>query len=60
VRGYRGTGGYFRRELGEARGPRDEVARVAGKCADTGAPIKPGDIIQRDRSTGRVILIKSS
>jgi len=59
TRAYRGTGGYFRRELGEARSPRDEVARFAGKCADTGAAIKPGDVIQRDRATGRVILVKS-
>lgn len=57
---YRGTGGYFRRELNERGGPRDEVARFTGKCADTGAAIKPGDIIQRDRATGRVILVKSS
>lgn len=60
MKGYRGTGGHFRRELSEPRGPREETARYAGKCADTGAPIKPGDLIQRDRVTGRVILIKSS
>jgi len=58
--GYRGTGGHFRRELGEPRGPRDETARFVGRCADTGAPIKPGDIIQRDRSTGRVVLVRSA
>lgn len=57
---YRGTGGYFRRDLGERHQVRDVVATSAGVCADTGAAIKPGDIIQRDRATGRVILIKSS
>ena len=56
---YRGAGGYFRRDLGERHQVRDVVATAADKCADTGAAIKPGDIIQRDRATGRVILVKS-
>ena len=56
---YRGTAGYRSRERDEGRAPRDETARTFGKCADTGAAIKPGDIIQRDRATGRVVLIKS-
>ena len=58
---YRGTAGYRSRENDEGRGaPREMTARFAGVCADTGAKIAPGDLIQYDRTTKRTVLIKSN
>jgi hypothetical protein len=46
-RGFRGTGGYCRREQDEGQQQHEFTARYAGKCVDTGAPIKPGDTVQK-------------
>jgi len=35
------------------------VARFATTCSDTGAAIRPGDIIQRAPG-GRIVLVKSN
>jgi hypothetical protein len=55
---YRGVNGARRRERDEGRQPSEVRATQAGKCADTGAAIAPGDIIQR-LADGRVVLIQS-
>lgn len=59
TRPYRGVGGGRRREADEGRQPRDETARFATVCSDTGAAIRPGDIIQRSPG-GRIVLVKSN
>ncbi|MCE2910237.1 MAG: hypothetical protein LW712_15570 [Burkholderiaceae bacterium] len=56
---YRGVNGGRRREPDEGRQPRDEVARFATSWRDTGAAIRPGDIIQRAPG-GRIVLVKSN
>lgn len=57
---YRGVGGARRRENDEGYGPREMNARYAGTCADTGAAIAPGDLIQYDRTTKRTVLIQKA
>lgn len=59
TRPYRGVAGYRRRDSDEPNQAREMTARFAGRCADTGAAIQPGDIIQRD-AAGRTILVKSN
>lgn len=58
-RPYRGVGGYRGRERDEPNQARDMPARFSGRCAQTGADIKPGDIIQK-LANGSVILVKSN
>ena len=56
---YRGVNGYRQRERDEGGHQVHETrATETGTCADTGAAIRPGDIIQRDRN-GRVVLLRS-
>lgn len=60
TRPFRGVGGARRRENDEGfAGPREMTARYSGVCADTGAEIKPGDLIQYDRASKRTVLIQS-
>jgi hypothetical protein len=58
TRPYRGVSGGRGRERDEP-GASEYPARFAGRCAQTGAVIQPGDIIQKD-ANGRVILVKSN
>ena len=55
---YRGVAGARRREPDEGRRrPTEYPARYASTCAETGAAIRPGDLIQRDR-LGRTVLVR--
>lgn len=58
MRGYRGVGGHRSRENDEGRQAPVETARFAGRCADTGAEIQPGDTIQRGPG-GRIVLVRA-
>lgn len=37
--------------------PREMVARYSGTCSKTGAPIRPGDLIEYDRANRRSTLV---
>ena len=35
------------------------TARYAGRCAESGAPIRPGDTIEYDRESRRTVLVSA-
>lgn len=60
---YRGTNGYYQREddegyVADVTGrPVRMQARYPGRCAETGARIKPGDLIDYDKRLKRSVLV---
>jgi hypothetical protein len=67
TRPFRGTAGARIRENDESHhldapstAGREMTARYSGICADTGAAIRPGDLIRYDRASKRSVLIQRS